>query len=146
MATYMLFQLHPQPGQALDAVFDARFGRVGPALMMGLYRPVARLEATDLEDLFTRTNSIHGPWYAEKGIELLVEGGAPSTSVGDIAIDLDEGRAWSCGNVGWEQVRSELCSDLFRIAGVAPEVSAIPEPGPDNVGLTPLPPDDSPEP
>jgi hypothetical protein len=120
MATYLLFQLHPQPGQALDAVFDARLGRVGPALMMGLYRPVARLEATDLEDLFTRTNSIHGPWYAEEGIELLVEGGAPSTSVGDMAIDLDQGRAWSCGSVGWEPVRSELCADLFRIAGVTP--------------------------
>lgn len=120
MATYLLFQLHPQPGQALDAVFDARFGRVGPALMMGLYRPVARLQTTDLEDLFTRTNSVHGPWYAADGIELLVEGGAPSTSVGDIAIDLDEGRAWSCGNVGWEPVRNELCADLFRIAGVTP--------------------------
>lgn len=119
MTTYLLFQLHPQPGQALDAVFDARFGRVGPALTIGLYRPVARLEATDLEDLFMRTNSIHGPWYAADGIELLVEGGAPSTSVGDIAIDLDEGRAWSCGSVGWEPVRSEFCADLFRIAGVA---------------------------
>ncbi len=121
MATYLLFQLHPQPGQALDAVFDARFGRVGPALRMGLYRPVARLEATDLEDLFTRTNSVHGPWYAEEGVDLLVEGGAPSTSVGDVAIDLDRGRAWSCGAVGWELVTSELCADLFRIAGVAPE-------------------------
>lgn len=120
MATYLLFQLHPQPGQALDAVFDARFGRVGPALMMGLYRPVARLEATDLEDLFTRTNSVHGPWYAEAGIDLLVEGGAPSTSVGDIAIDLERGRAWSCGAVGWEQVASGPCAELFRIAGVAP--------------------------
>lgn len=124
MATYLLFQLHPQPGQALDAVLDASFGRVGPALMMGLYRPVARLEATDLEDLFTRTNSIHGPWYEEEGIDLLVEGGAPSTSVGDIAIDLDEGRAWSCGSVGWEPVRRELCADLFRVAGVAPEDDA----------------------
>jgi hypothetical protein len=120
MATYLLFHLHPQPGQALDAVFDARFGRVGPALMMGLYRPVARLEATDLEDLFTRTNSVHGHWYAEEGIDLLVEGGAPSTSVGDVAIDLDQGRAWSCGAVGWEPVRSDLCADLFRIAGVDP--------------------------
>jgi hypothetical protein len=120
MPTYLLFQLHPQPGQALDAVFDARFGRVGPALRMGLYRPVARLEATDLEDLFSRTNSIHGPWYTADGIELLVDGGAPSTSVGDIAIDLDRGRAWSCGNVGWEPVRNELCAGLFRIAGVTP--------------------------
>lgn len=120
MATYLLFQLHPQPGQALDAVLDARFGRIGPALLMGLYRPVARLEATDLEDLFTRTNSIDGPWYAAEGIELLVEGGAPSTSVGDIAIDLDQEQAWSCGSVGWEPVRSELCADLFRIAGVTP--------------------------
>lgn len=120
MATYLLFQLHPQPGQALDAVFDARFGRVGPALGMGLYRPVARLEATDLEELFTRTNSVHGPWYAEGGIDLLVEGGAPSTSVGDIAIDLGRGRACSCGAVGWEPVASDLCAELFRIAGVAP--------------------------
>lgn len=120
MPTYLLFQLHPQPGQALDAVFDARFGRVGPALMMGLYRPVARLKATDLEDLFTRTNSIHGPWYAAEGVELLVEGGAPSTSVGDVAIDLGRGRAWSCGAIGWEPVASVLCADLFRIAKVAP--------------------------
>ena len=120
MPTYLLFQLHPQPGQALDAVFDARFGRVGPALRMGLYRPVARLEATDLEDLFTRTNSVHGPWYAEEGVDLLVEGGAPSTSVGDVAVDLGRGLAWSCGTVGWEPVASELCADLFRIAGVAP--------------------------
>jgi len=120
MPTYLLFQLHPQPGQALDAVFDARFGRVGPALMMGLYRPVARLEATDLEELFTRTNSIHGPWYAEAGIDLLVEGGAPSTSVGDIAIDLEQGQAWSCGAVGWEPVASGPCAELLRIAGIAP--------------------------
>lgn len=126
MATYLLFQLHPQPGQALNAVLDARFGRVGPALRMGLYRPVARLQATDLEDLFTRTNSIHGPWYAADGIELLVEGGAPSTSVGDIAIELDQGRAWSCGSVGWEPVRSDLSTELFRIAGLAPKNESPP--------------------
>lgn len=120
MVTCLLFQLHPQPGQALDAVLDARFGRVSPALMMGLYRPVARLEATDLEDLFTRTNSINGPWYAEEGIELLVDGGAPSTSVGDIAIDLERGQAWFCGNVGWEPIASGPCAELFRIAGFTP--------------------------
>ncbi len=136
MATYLLFQLHPQPGQALDAVFDARFGRVGPALRMGLYRPVARLEATDLEDLFTLTNSIHGPWYAEGGIDLLVEGGAPSTSVGDIAIDLGRGRAWSCGAVGWEPVASDLCAELFRISGVAPGDTGSEPPHPvDEPGL-----------
>jgi hypothetical protein len=136
MATYLLFQLHPQPGQALDAVFDARFGRVGPALRMGLYRPVARLEATDLEDLFTRTNSIHGPWYAEGGIDLLVEGGAPSTSVGDIAIDLGRGRAWSCGAVGWEPIASDLCAELFRIAVVAPGDTGSEPPHPvDEPGL-----------
>lgn len=136
MATYLLFQLQPQPGQALDAVFDARFGRVGPALRMGLYRPVARLEATDLEDLFTRTNSVHGPWYAEGGIDLLVEGGAPSTSVGDIAIDLGRGRAWSCGAVGWEPVASDLCAELFRIAGVAPGDTGSEPPHPvDEPGL-----------
>jgi hypothetical protein len=120
MATYLLFQLHIKPDRDHIEFLNSMSGRVTPALIMGLYRPVARLEATDLEDLFTRTNSIHGPWYAAEGIELLVEGGAPSTSVGDIAIDLDEGSAWSCGNVGWEPVRSELCADLFRIAGVTP--------------------------
>lgn len=120
MPTYHLFQLHPGPGQAFDAVFDARFGKVGPALKMGLHRAVAKLEASDLEDLFSRTNSIDGPWYAAEGIELLVPGGAPSTSVGDIAIDADDGQAWLCASFGWEKIDRALCEVLFQKAGIAP--------------------------
>lgn len=130
MPQYLLFQLHLTEAQNFevaavpssplaDAMFAARMGRVDGALAMDLYRPVARLEASDLEDLFTRTNSIDAPWYEAPEIDLLVTGGAPSTSVGDIAIETETGQGHFCADFGWKPLAASECETLMRNVGDA---------------------------
>ena len=72
----------------------------------GRYDFVASLEAEDFDEVYMRTNSIYRPWYeAEDIIELgqLVkkQGGARSTSVGDIIIQND-GQVFFVARMGFE--------------------------------------------
>ncbi|MCE6958061.1 hypothetical protein LAZ40_03195 [Cereibacter sphaeroides] len=142
MPLYHLFQLHltnrqihaineGRGGGLDDAMLAARLGNregVDAALGHALYRPVAILEATDLEDLYTRTNSIDAPWYRAPEITLLVPGGAPSTSCGDIALDADARQAWVCASIGWEPLDDAARAALERMAGfVPPEPDTGPE-------------------
>jgi len=70
---------------------------------------VAEIWATDLEDLYSKTNHKDAPWHeaAVNDIQYLKprEDGRPprSTSIGDLAID-PEGKIWCCATLGWKQL------------------------------------------
>lgn len=68
------------------------------------YRLVAEVEASSLEGVFERTNTIEQYWWTNDGVTRKFSGhGCRSTSVGDIVID-GKGDAHFCASLGWEQV------------------------------------------
>ena len=79
------------------------------ALDLNDYQTVGLIWATDLEDLFRKTNHIDAAWHekARNDIQYLRprENGRPprSTSVGDLAIDSD-GVIWCCAICGWKRL------------------------------------------
>ncbi len=54
------------------------------------YAQVARVEATELGEVFQLTNHIDTDWTENKEVTLTYPGGKRSTSVGDVIIELDE--------------------------------------------------------
>lgn len=68
------------------------------------YRLVAEVEASSLEGVFERTNTIEQYWWTNDGVTRMFSGhGCRSTSVGDIVID-GKGDAHFCASLGWEPV------------------------------------------
>ena len=61
------------------------------------YKPIAHVQALDLEALFRDMNAVDG---TEKCCRLRVR----SMTVGDVAIDLETGTAWYCEPAGWKSV------------------------------------------
>jgi hypothetical protein len=70
----------------------------------------AKSEEAFLEDVFYNTNSIDHGWWENEGIELCgeakVNGGARSTSVGDVVIVCqgEKETVYRCGIIGWEKI------------------------------------------
>lgn len=98
----------PTDQEATDEIIrDAMFsGKVADALEHDLYRPIAQVRCSEIHDVFPITNHIDHDWTTNSEV-IRVAGGQRSTSVGDIAVDLDAGKAWACQSAGWGIIEDE---------------------------------------
>lgn len=66
------------------------------------FEKVAEVNAVNIEDAYRLTNNIDRDWTKNHGVKA-VRKGLRSTSVGDIIIDQESGKAWRCENAGWKE-------------------------------------------
>ncbi|MCW3782490.1 hypothetical protein [Defluviimonas salinarum] len=130
MPVYHLFQIRPDAEQLralrtnekpelAAAWLSGRLGQIAGALEQDLYRFTAIVKARDLEDLFYKTNAIDAPWTDGPAV-LHVEPGAQSTSVGDVAVDLEADEASLCAVLGWEVLSWDRAQDFHVKASQLP--------------------------
>lgn len=120
---YHLFHLHlnncPNPvrlgyssSREGQACMEAVLGRVQKAVDLGCYRLTASVRATNLLDLYQKTNAAGPDWIG--GAEIQRIGGATRvTGFGDIAVDVDAGQVFSMWRGGWKEHSIENCAQLF---------------------------------
>ena len=105
-----------------EAAFSAQsFGRVEDALAQGFYHSAALVEAPVIDEVFPLTNHIDHDWTENEGVRVLTDR-PRSTSVGDIAVDLSTGQAYSCAQIGWKpiartQLIDALVAEALAVAG-----------------------------
>lgn len=70
------------------------------------FEHVATLNCLDMDEVFSRTNSVNDAWYADPTAGA-VRQGIRSTSVGDLVQD-EEGTFYICAAVGWKPVDNHV--------------------------------------
>lgn len=82
-----------------------------PSLSLANYNEVATLECRDLDDAYRLTNHMDKDWTLNREI-LSCNATCRSTSVGDVIVQMDEGKAFRCMPYNWEEVdRSVLMKE-----------------------------------
>jgi len=85
--------------------------RLGPApeeINLKNYDLVAMVESETLDDVFRITNHIDTSWWNNPEV-IMAYNEVRSTSVGDVAVELESHKAHMVMGIGWEEVK--LCSD-----------------------------------
>lgn len=112
---YRLFHLdRPEiaGAEVTDAICDAFMGRIDRAVALGIYREVALVDVSDINEVYPLTNYIDEPWTQNEGVLAHAEK-VRSTSVGDIVMEADSGLLHSCACIGWEPL-TEQQEEAFR--------------------------------
>jgi hypothetical protein len=78
-----------------------------PDFNMDNYEDVATVEAIDADDVFNLTNHIDHDWTTNPEV-LSCNASCRSTSVGDVIVDTENGKAWRCVPHGWETIGWDL--------------------------------------
>ena len=78
-----------------------------PDFNMDNYEEVATAEAIDVDHVFNLTNHIDHDWTTNPEV-LSSNGNCRSTSVGDIVVNTEYGKAWRCMPYGWATVGWDL--------------------------------------
>ena len=78
-----------------------------PAFNLDNYEEVAVVDVRDVDDVFAVTNHRESDWTTNKEV-ISSNSRCRSTSVGDVVVDNDYGRAWRCMPHGWETVGWDL--------------------------------------
>lgn len=123
MPHYHLFHLHlkntPNParlGYSTSpegmACCEAVLGRVQKAIDLGCYKLAASVRATNMLDLFQKTNAAGPDWSGDSDIQS-IEGASRVTGFGDIAVDVEAGQVFSMWRGGWKEHPIENCAQLF---------------------------------
>lgn len=110
---------HLQPGKTQDASWPVAevetqelvrsamiSGKISGALEHGLYQPIAQARCAEIHEIYPITNHIEHDWTTNPEV-IQVSGRQRSTSVGDIAVDLEAGKAWVCQSIGWGEIEDQ---------------------------------------
>ena len=72
------------------------------------YKAVALVESVNVEDVFRITNHIESNWTNNREVFAVLGDRHRSTSVGDIAVNLDTNEAFLCASCGWDRVELDV--------------------------------------
>ena len=79
-----------------------------PEFTLANYEEVAVVECKGLDDAFHLTNHIDEDWTLNKGI-VSCNATCRSTSVGDVIVQEELGKAFRCMRFGWDEVDCPYC-------------------------------------
>jgi hypothetical protein len=90
----------------LGAPFGINEGNAASVDFPASYTKVADVETDDVNAVFGLTNHIDAAWQTNPGVTPTVPT-ARSTSVGDVAVDNEDGTTFVCASMGWTAIPTE---------------------------------------